>query len=43
MKETSCEWWMRQGDGVIRLTAVLVLALGDFVAYACAPTRRASH
>jgi len=43
MKETSCEWWMRQGDGVIRLTAVLVLALGGFVAYACAPTRRASH
>jgi len=37
------EWWMRQGDGVIRLTAVLVLALGGFVAYACAPTRRASH
>jgi hypothetical protein len=29
------EWWMRQGAGIIRLTSVLVLALGGFVAYAC--------
>src|SRR5262249_4724397 len=34
------EWWLRQDSGVLRLTAVLVLALGGFVAYACAPTRR---
>jgi hypothetical protein len=35
------EWWWQQGSGVIRLTGVLVLALGGFVAYACAPSRRA--
>jgi hypothetical protein len=35
------EWWLRQGSGVVRLTGVLVLALGGFVAYACAPHRRA--
>ncbi len=31
------EWWLQQGSGVVRLTGVLVLALGGFVAYACAP------
>jgi len=36
------EWWLRQGSGVLRLTDVLVLALGGFVAYACAPARRAA-
>jgi archaellum biogenesis protein FlaJ (TadC family) len=36
------EWWLQQGSGVGRLTAVLVLALGGFVAYACAPARRAA-
>jgi hypothetical protein len=36
------EWWLQQGSGVFRLTAVLVLALGGFVAYSCAPTRRAA-
>jgi hypothetical protein len=36
------EWWSRQGSGVFRLTGVLVLALGGFVAYACAPARRAA-
>lgn len=35
-------WWLQQGTGVIRLTAVLVLALGAFVAIACAPVRRAA-
>jgi hypothetical protein len=35
------EWWLQQGSGVFRLTGVLVLVLGGFVAYACAPTRRA--
>lgn len=34
------EWWLQQGSGVVRLTGVLVLALGGFVAYACAPARR---
>ena len=36
------EWWLQQGSGVLRLTAVIVLALGAFVAYACAPTRLAA-
>jgi len=36
------EWWLQHGSGVVRLTGVLVLALGGFVAYACAPTRRAA-
>jgi hypothetical protein len=31
------DWWIEQGSGVTRLTSVLVLALGGFVAYACAP------
>ena len=31
------DWWLQQGLGVVRLTGVLVLALGGFVAYACAP------
>lgn len=35
------EWWLQQGSGVVRLTGVLVLALGGFVAYACVPARRA--
>jgi uncharacterized membrane protein YidH (DUF202 family) len=36
------EWWLQRGSGVLRLTAVLVLVLGAFVAYACAPIRRAA-
>ncbi len=36
------EWWLQQGSGVVRLTGVLALALGSFVAYACAPARRAA-
>ena len=36
------EWWLQQGSGVFRLTGVLVLALGGFVAYACAPSGRAA-
>lgn len=31
------EWWWQQGSGVVRLTGLPVLALGGFVAYACAP------
>ena len=36
------DWWSQQGSGVVRLTGVLVLTLGGFVAYACAPARRAA-
>lgn len=36
------EWWLQQGSGVFRLTSVLILALGGFVAYACAPSGRAA-
>jgi hypothetical protein len=32
-------WWMQQGSGVLRLTGVLVLAVGGFIAWACAPAR----
>lgn len=35
-------WWMQQGSGVVRLTGVLVLAVGGFIAWACAPARRAA-
>ncbi len=34
------EWWLGQGTGVIRLTGLPLMALGGFVAYACAPDRR---
>jgi hypothetical protein len=34
--------WSLQGSGLIRLSAVPVLVLGGFVAYACAPARRAA-
>ena len=37
----SIEWWLAQGTVVVRLTGVPLLALGGFVAYACAPDRRA--
>jgi hypothetical protein len=33
------EWWMQGGSRLVRLTGVPVLALGSFVAYACAPAR----
>jgi uncharacterized membrane protein YidH (DUF202 family) len=36
------ESWLQQGSGVIRLTSVLLVALGGFVAYACAPSGRAA-
>ena len=36
------EWWLQQGSGGVRLVGALVLALGGFVAYACAPARRAA-
>ena len=31
--------WIQRGAGVARLTAVPIVALGSFVAYACAPAR----
>lgn len=34
--------WLHQGRGVLRLTGGLLLALGGFIAYACAPPRRAA-
>ncbi len=40
--QTVIEWWTQQGSGVVRLTAVPLLALGGFIAYACAPARRAA-
>ena len=36
------DWWLQQESAVVRLTAVLAMALGGFVAYACAPARRAA-
>ena len=33
--------WVQQGSWLVRLSAVPVVALGGFVAYACAPARRA--
>jgi len=38
--EHAIEWWTQQGSGILRLTAVPILVLGGFVAYACAPVRR---
>jgi hypothetical protein len=35
------DWWLQQGTGVVRLAGVLILAIGGFIAYACAPARRA--
>ena len=31
------DWWVQQGAAVIRITSMFVMALGGFVAYACAP------
>ncbi len=39
---TMIDWWVRQGFGVVRLTGIALLGLGGFVAYACAPSRRAA-
>lgn len=35
------EWYLQQGSIVVRLAGVAVLALGGFIAYVCAPARRA--
>jgi hypothetical protein len=34
------DWWLQQGSGLLRLTGILVIAFGGFIAYACAPARR---
>jgi hypothetical protein len=39
---TIIDWWLQQGAGIIRLTSVVLVALGGFVAYACVPVRRAA-
>jgi hypothetical protein len=39
---TLVEWWLQQGSGLVRLTGAVVLSLGGFIAYACAPIRRAA-
>lgn len=39
--DAAIEWWQRQETGVLRLTALVILGLGAFVAYACAPTGEA--
>ncbi len=31
------DWVSQQGSGLLRLTALVALAIGSFVAYACAP------
>jgi hypothetical protein len=36
------DWWMQEGPALVRLTGAGVLALGGFIAYACAPGRRAA-
>jgi hypothetical protein len=33
----SIEGWLRQGPEAVRLTSVLIVALGGFLAYALAP------
>jgi hypothetical protein len=34
--------WLQQGSTVIRLTGIPIAVIGGFVAYACAPIRRAA-
>ena len=36
-------WWTQQSPIVLRLTAVVLLALGAFVTFACAPNRRSAE
>jgi len=35
-------WWLKQGADGVRLTAIPMLVMGSFVAWACAPARRAA-
>ena len=34
------EWWMRQGDGMVRLTGVGILVPSGFVVWSCAAAGR---
>jgi uncharacterized membrane protein YidH (DUF202 family) len=36
------DWWLQQETGLVRLTSVSLVVLGGFVAFACAPARRAT-
>jgi hypothetical protein len=38
--QAAIEWWSLQGPWLVRLSAIPLLALGGFIAYACAPARR---
>ncbi|HXY32385.1 MAG TPA: hypothetical protein VEI06_16910 [Gemmatimonadaceae bacterium] len=38
----SVAWWLQQPSGVWRLTSCLLVLLGGFVAYSCAPIRRSA-
>jgi hypothetical protein len=40
---TIIDWWLQQGAGIIRLTSVVLVALGGFVVYACVPVRALSN
>jgi uncharacterized membrane protein YidH (DUF202 family) len=40
--DAAIDWWEHRGSVVWRLTGGLLLTLGGFVAYACAPARRAT-
>ena len=42
LARAAIDGWMHQSPGALRLTGGLILALGGFIAYACAPTRRAA-
>lgn len=33
------DWWLGRGTTAVRLTGVLIMAFGGFIAFACAPTR----
>src|SRR5215831_19367605 len=36
------DWWSQLGSGFIRLSVIPLVVLGGFIAYACAPGRRAA-
>ncbi|MFI5177761.1 MAG: hypothetical protein ACHQO8_04330 [Vicinamibacterales bacterium] len=40
LARTIIDWWLQRGANVIRLTGLVLIALGGCVAYACAPVRR---
>jgi len=37
------ESWTHQGNTLCRLSGIVILALGSFIAYACAPVRGTTH